>query len=154
MVQIVGIAASMNHLGDVHHGRCPGRSVDGHILVRVGQQAVVVGMEVADEDGIGILSPFEGLAADLLLLLLGPGVEIERQTQIEQDFSLPGSYLNTTAADFVCSAVDNYLHSSFSNAALFIRPLLYNPYPMKEELKKRQSSISCSSSRSWVLWVL
>ncbi|WP_279063900.1 hypothetical protein [Alistipes finegoldii] len=37
-------------------------------------------MVVADEDGIGILRPFEGLAADLLLLLLGPGVEIERQT--------------------------------------------------------------------------
>ena len=114
MVQIVGIAASMNHLGDVHHGRCPGRSVDGHIPVRIGQQAVVIGMVVADEDGIGFLRPFEGLAADLLLLLLGPGVEIERQTQIEQDFCLRGPYLDTTAPDFVCSAVDGDGHSNFT----------------------------------------
>ena len=114
MAQIVGIAAAMDYLGDVHHGRRPGRSVDGHIPVRIGQQAVMVGMVVADEDGIGILCPFEGLAADLLLLLLGPGVEIERQTQIEQDFSLPGSYLDTAAADFVCSAVDGDGHSNFT----------------------------------------
>ena len=55
-----------------------------------------------------------GQAADLLLLLLGPGVEIERQTQIEQDFCLPGPYLNTTAADFVCPAVDGDGHSNFT----------------------------------------
>ena len=110
MAQIVGIAAAMDYLGDVHHGRRPGRSVDGHIPVRIGQQTVVVGMVVADEDGIGVLRPFEGLAADLLLLLLGPGVEIERQTQIEQDFCLPGPYLDTAAADFVCPAVDGNGH--------------------------------------------
>lgn len=78
--------------------------------MRIGQQTVVVGMVVADEDGIGILRPFEGLAADLLLLLLGPGVEIERQTQIEQDFCLMGPDLDTAATDFVCPAVDSYLH--------------------------------------------
>lgn len=74
----------------------------------------MVGMAVADEDGIGISCPFDGLLADVLLFFRGAGSKVERQTKIEENFGLSAPYLDAVASDFVSTSVDDELHMTVS----------------------------------------
>lgn len=72
--------------------------IQRNTTVHIGQQVVVVGMVVVDEDGIDILSLFKTPATNLFLLLYGACIEIKRQIRIEQDFSLAGPNLDSIHA--------------------------------------------------------
>jgi len=55
-----------------------------------GHQAVMVGVAVGDEHRLGVLRPGPGLGPDLLLLLFGAVIEIQRKAKIHQYFGLRG----------------------------------------------------------------
>lgn len=105
------IATTMIDFRHMHHRHGPGRSIYCSFPIHIRQQTMVIGMAVTDEDRIDIMRPVASIATNSLLFFRRSDFKIERHTHVKQYFGLPGTYLDTTSANLVSSAMDDYLHS-------------------------------------------